>query len=73
MKRITVLITKLNRECSEYAATIVEFDHCGGYVATHQVAFPVTHTKAEIYATLWSGLGDYTMTVDHVGGRPNDR
>ncbi len=72
MKNLIVIVQK-TVECGTVHGKCHEYDQCGDYVTTHSISYPVTANKEDIYATMFPVIGDFSMSIDHVGGRPNHR
>lgn len=72
MKKVTVLVRETG--CTDNKATILVFDNCNSFESILHTSYPITHTDKDIaIMVLGSTLPDYSMTVDHIGGRPSKR
>ena len=72
MKKVVVLVRETG--CTDNKATILIFDKCNEHESTVDKSYPIEYTEKDIaLMVLGTTLPDYSMTVDHIGGRPNDR
>ena len=72
MKKLVVLVRETN--CDDNKATVLVFDKCNVEESKTDIVYPIGHTEKDIaLMVLGTTLPDYSMTVDHIGGRPNKR
>ena len=70
MKKIHILIKESN--CDTNKAQALVFDQCNELISIDEIEYPVTHTVDEIADEL--GVpSNFSITLDWIGGRPNDR
>jgi hypothetical protein len=70
MKHIKILI--LEQNCKDIKAIQLTF-YCNELISQSDLTYPVKLTKEEIKNEIDNSITDFSMTVEWVGGRPNDR
>lgn len=73
MKKIIILLRETN--CDNNIGDALIYDKCNVFVSMNPITYSIDLNVKDI-ATLANGGSlplDYSLTVDHIGGRPNDR
>lgn len=71
MKNIKVFIK--NVSCDQVEAHVIMFDCDNQIVFNQPLSYPTNYTKEEIASIIPNSLPDFSVVVEWVGGRPNDR
>lgn len=73
MKKIVILLTETNCEINKGHAVI--YDKCNEFESFNPIVYPIELNVKDI-ATLANGGVlplDYSIDINHIGGRPNKR
>lgn len=73
MKYIHILVTGKVEECRELRAIALVFNECNDLEISESIQYPIEFSKEDIKNLITPNTLDYSVVVDWVGGRPNDR
>ena len=72
MKKIFIVLSKTG--CENNEGHVLVYDICNLLESFNPISYPITYNKKDIATYVLGTLPtDYTVSIDHIGGRPTDR